>query len=103
MKKICLSLMFFSSVSFAQSTVKLDLLCFSLEVLTKELSKYEEFPLLVANSVREEKGKPSNHSMILLANPETRSWTLVEKTKDENYCVLAIGNQLSPVIKGKAL
>jgi hypothetical protein len=103
MKKLLFSLLMFSTSSFAQTSTKLELSCFPLKDIILEVEKYGEVPLLLANSVREDNNKASNHSIIFLVNPETRSWTLLEKSKNENYCILAIGNYIAPVIKGKTL
>jgi hypothetical protein len=103
MKKFLISLLMLSTSSFAQTSTKIELSCFPLKDIILEVDKYGEVPLLLANSVREENNKTSNHSIIFLVNTETRSWTLLEKSKNENYCILAVGNYIAPVVKGKTL
>jgi hypothetical protein len=103
MKKLFLFLMLFASPSFSQTTKTLTVECYTIDVLAKELGKYSEMPLLIGNSLREEKNKPSQNTLILVANTETRTWTLLEKADDDKYCILGVGNHLSPVTKGKTL
>jgi hypothetical protein len=103
MKKLFLLLLLISNFSFAETKKTLVIYCYPLNQLAKEIDKYDESPLLIANSLREEKNKPSQNSMILVVNPDTRTWTLLEKANDGNYCILAVGNNISPISQGKPL
>lgn len=104
MKKIfATAILLLSATSFAQSSKTIKLECFPLRDIVLELGKYKEVPLLMANSVRPNGNSAEGKALIIFMNKESRSWTIIEKANDEIYCVVALGDHLSPVVNGKLL
>lgn len=97
MKKILFAILLsFSSFSFAQTTKNIKLECYPLKDVVLELNKFNEAPLLLANSFRSE---IERNVLIIFMNTETRTWTILEKYTEEIYCILAMGDQLTPNFK----
>lgn len=95
---------FFSSLSFSQTTIKtIKADCYPLKDIVLELGKYKEAPLLMANSVRPVGSDNQGNALIIFMNTESRTWTIIERANDEIYCIIAIGDHLSPIVKGKLL
>jgi len=71
--------------------------CISLKALTELIRKFEEKPAMAMKSYRTIKGEQVVHGTVLFINYETRSWTLVERTHKDRYCVVAMGQDISPI------
>lgn len=71
--------------------------CFSLKETASLLNEFNEEPFVTGRSVRL---NPANEAIqtavIIFANPQTKTWTIVEKIEDQLYCVLATGTHLQP-------
>ena len=89
----------------ASSTVQAQVLsmpvfCMPLSELTKLIQQFEEEGMLSGVTTREdEKGKETLSPVVIFMNPQTKSWTIVEKVSSDRYCVLAAGGNLKPIIE----
>jgi len=88
--------MFLPSIALAQIKEKVlyELFCIDVSVLEATLEEFKEFPFVRGNSKREPVGMVP---LVLFVNPETKSWTIVEKVEHNTYCVLAMGSGLEAV------
>jgi hypothetical protein len=89
-------LMFFPLVSFAQkeNNATYQTVCVNLAVLESTLQEFEEIPFVRGLSDRDPIGIVS---LVIFVNPKTGSWTIVEKIKTDQYCILAVGNNFEAV------
>ena len=105
-KKIATAVLFvmFSSLALSQSAPELNpplipgqlqVVCSSLAQLESMLKEYSEIPLTRGLVTREN----TTSSLVIFVNPETQSFTVVEKTPNGLYCVLALGQKLEAVPK----
>lgn len=74
------------------------LLCTTSKGLEQVLDKHGEEAALTAMGIRDIDGNFVAVSTVLFINPKTKSWTLVEKIKEDLYCVAALGESISPYI-----
>ena len=82
----------------ADITVDFEGYCMTEPQLKNLLQKYNEKPMFKMSSTRilsENMVKKSPTT--LYANPKEGSWTLVEKSTDELYCVVATGMGITPI------
>lgn len=105
-KKIATAVLFVmsSSLALSQSAPELNpplipgqlqVVCSSLAQLESMLKEYSEIPLARGLVTREN----TTSSLVIFVNPETQSFTVVEKTPNGLYCVLALGQKLEAVPK----
>ena len=77
----------------------IDVICVTEQQIEDTLiEKYKERPMLVMTTSREINGKPTTVSTVLFVNPKTRSWTLAEKWGENNYCVIGMGEGITPYV-----
>lgn len=91
-KLVLVSLLFLSSVAHS-SAFNAVIPCGSMEEAQELLKQYGEKPMLQMNSSRGE----SNNTTILFVNPETKTYTLLEKVTDYHYCVVSSGDKLATI------
>ena len=108
MKKFLLPLLLFPIVAISQSDNSTDngffadtkIVCVSEDVLFKSLNGYGEKPMVHMVSHRKindgTEESINSYPTILFVNPNTGTWTLVEKHTENILCVVTIGQQLKP-------
>ena len=89
-------LVLLSSVAQA-SSLRLTLPCGSMEEVIKILVKYNEKPMLNMKSTRTQDDQPTQTMVTLFVNPETGTYSLVERVSDTLFCVLSSGEDLRVV------
>ena len=79
-------------------TIQLPVPCYSdVKDVSKVIASYGEKAFFKALSSRlTEQEVIFTNEILMFVNPETRSWTLIEITKDRKFCVLAAGFKLEP-------
>ena len=101
MKKILtIFLLLFCIRSFAEVKINLELTCVNSDGLFEMLKEYEEVPFSIGQTLRD--NQSDENSTMLFVNPNTLTWTMVEKlkTKDSTlYCVLAAGSKYQVIFK----
>jgi hypothetical protein len=71
-------------------------ICVSSQDLTKTIDEFKELPYVRGlSSPMSQEGE--NLSLVVFINPETRTFTIVEKAGDNVYCILAVGGGFEPV------
>lgn len=99
LKKLALMLFFGLPLSLASAqqtpptTAKLEIICVTGLDLFKTLKEYVEIPFIRGLTLR----GSTLHPVVLYVNPLTSSWSLVEKTPNGLYCILAVGESFEPV------
>lgn len=100
MQTITKSLVLFALVpvlAWAQPQIRTaQTLCVSGEDLTKTMNEYKEIPFVrgASSSLTEDN---KSLALVVFVNPETRTFTIVEKAGDNLYCILAVGGGFEPV------
>lgn len=89
-------LLFIPSLVFAQRVdkVMIEAYCIGLETLEKTLEEYKEISFVRGLSEREPLGVVS---LVMFVNPQTQTWTMVEKIGADKYCIIATGSKFEPV------
>jgi hypothetical protein len=99
-KKILAIALLIPSVSLAQNpspdTAVYQTMCISAKNLTDLIHEFKEIPYVRGIS-RPVIGDGPPAALVIFVNPKDRSFTIVEKTSENVYCVLAIGNNFEPV------
>lgn len=99
MEKYLVSLiLIFSGTTIAQEnveTLSAPIICTSSTRISEMLTEYNESPALAGYIVRETPYGYRDNQFILYINPDTRSWTLIEKINDL-YCMSASGHSIAP-------
>lgn len=72
--------------------------CISLEQLSSILERHKEEPFLHGTSSREIAGKIVSIPMVIFVNPQTKTWTLIEKYGKDIYCAAGLGRKISPYL-----
>jgi len=74
-------------------------MCVGAVQFAETMASYGEVPFITMLTMR-----PVDKNMeifeeyptVLFMNPDTRTWTLAEKRGNNNYCVVGVGNTISP-------
>jgi len=108
MKKILLPLLLFPVLAIGNSTgeeqefmfVQNKMVCVQAEVVYSSLDEYGEKPMMHMVSQRrtnDENGESINsYPTIMFVNPNTGTWSLVEKHTENILCIVGIGQQIRP-------
>lgn len=93
-----------SNHSIAGDLIKFptELACGGEDLLNSVLNKYEELPFATMSSTREIAGVGFriNH-LIIFVNPKTKTYTMIERFSEEVYCIVSVGEGISPYTKEK--
>ena len=71
-------------------------MCVDSLVLAQTLVEYGEKPALTMTTNREMSKGVESFATVLFVNYQTKSWTLVEQYSEDLYCVIGMGNHLTP-------
>lgn len=74
-------------------TATVQVVCAEYTQVESVIKEYAEIPVAIGLTTR----GTTSHPFVLYINPVTGSWTLVEKTPNELYCVMAVGDNFGPV------
>jgi hypothetical protein len=100
MKTIFLLLLSFPLIAMADTKiVRLPTYCVTIETLSGVLEKHSEQAAMTMVSSREIEGQIITSSTVLFVNFKTKTWTLVEQITEDDYCVIAVGDNITPYIK----
>jgi len=74
-------------------------LCVGPEELSETVKNFQELPFARGISTGlDEKAAPPL-SLVIFVNPDTKTWTIVERVDADTYCIMAVGQQFEPVPK----
>lgn len=82
-----------SMTASAVQRVALPVICTDGATMAETLATYGELPMMTMMTTRE---GSEDSATVMFANPETRSWTLVEEIRDDVYCAVSMGQGLAP-------
>lgn len=99
MKKLLISLLFLPTIAFANELVLFQAMCLDRETMDKVLSDNKEEPFVTGVGHRVSEGDKVYHPTVIFMNPKTGSWTLVEITSENKYCITAVGSKMLPYIE----
>jgi len=97
MKKLLSTLLFLPALAIGQvESVYFESICVPQKDLEASMMKHGEKPFITALAYRITEGKPMSHPIVVFMNPNTKSWTLVEKTDSNSFCVIGVGTKMEP-------
>jgi hypothetical protein len=103
MKKLLATLLFMPVIAFSQSNeaeeINIPTYCVSIKILEEVLTEFNELPMLRGKTERHVNGVSTENTLVIFMNPETKTWTIVEKMANGSYCVLSAGASFEPVPK----
>ena len=101
-KKLLSTLLFLPALAIGQSEiVQFESICVPLEILEESMKKYGEKPFITSTGHRMFGDVKISHATVLFMNPETKTWTMVEKVESNSYCIIGIGSNMKPYIERK--
>lgn len=78
-------------------TVPVDLVCVNSGQIDNILDEFGEIPFVHMKSQRQQGSRPVvSNSLIIFANPKTKTYTMVEQYAPEIFCIVATGEGLAP-------
>lgn len=98
-KLIAAALISFPLLSLAQSKHNLEVECFTRSDLALLLTEYGENPFAIGSTLRIDNRGADESFLIVFLNAKTQTWTIVEKSKNNLYCVLSAGSNFSLITK----
>jgi hypothetical protein len=90
--------------SIANEVIKLptELVCASEAGVEEVLNKYGEIPFATMTTFREISGSGfTNNPMVIFVNPKTKTFTILEQITTDLYCVVSLGDNISPYLEEK--
>lgn len=84
------------------STYNIVTYCVTKKMLATMLVDYQELPSIAMSSVRNVMtDNVTVNPGILFVNYSTKTWTLVEKVNNNKFCIVAIGQDITPYVDPK--
>jgi hypothetical protein len=96
-KKLLSTLLFLPALAIAQvDYVQFETVCVSKKMLDETVAKHGEKPFVIAVGHRLVDEKKVFHPVIMFMNPNTKTWTLVERIEPDTFCVVGVGSKMEP-------
>jgi hypothetical protein len=73
--------------------------CVSSQDLQDSLTEWKELPTAQGKSLRKVDKDTVTGKLVIFINPKTGTWTIVEELTKDKFCVIAMGEEFSPVPK----
>lgn len=93
-----IAMAFIVSVTHAQQ-MNIPSFCVSFEQLQDGLTEWNELPVALGQSVRNTDNGVIKSTLIVYINSKTGTWTIVEELFKGKFCIVAMGEEFSPVPK----
>lgn len=93
-----------SNHSIAGELIKFptELTCGGEDQFNAVLDKYEELPFATMSSTREIPGVGFKiNPVVIFVNPKTKTYTMIERLSEEVYCIVSVGDGITPYTKEK--
>jgi hypothetical protein len=84
------------SLVHAQKIEKFDAVCADSKAIQQLLRDYQEVPALEMVSVREQGSRTIENPAGFFINYETKTWSFIEKTGQNKFCIIAVGGEIAP-------
>jgi len=75
-------------------------LCVGPEALSETVKNFQELPFARGLSTNMGDAEAPPLSLVIFVNPETQTWTIVERVTANQYCIMAVGQKFEPVPAG---
>jgi len=101
-KKIITSLaltvgLFHTSIASELKQINSQLVCGNYDSIDATIKEYNEIPFVRMSGYRlSSSGNVSQNQIVIFVNPQTKTYTIVERFSSEIYCVVSIGEKMSP-------
>jgi len=96
-KKLLSTLLFLPALAMGQvEYVNFETVCVSQKMLEESMMKHGEKPFITAVGHRLNGDKRAFHPVVMFMNPNTKSWTLVERIEPNTFCIIGIGTKMEP-------
>jgi hypothetical protein len=79
--------------------INLPIYCVNVKTLSEVLEKHGEEAAMTMSSSRDIQDQIITSSTVLFVNFKTKTWTMVERLTNDNYCVIAVGDNITPFTK----
>jgi hypothetical protein len=91
------TLLFLPALAIAQvEYVHFETICIDQKMLEETTAKHGEKPFITAVGHRLVGDKKVFHPVVMFMNPNTKSWTLVERVEPNSFCVIGVGTKMEP-------
>ena len=96
--KLLSTLLFVPALAMASDSpiVFFEAVCTDLKTVSGTIKEYGELPFLTSTGHRIDGDKKKYNPTFLFLNPQSRSWTMVEKVDENVFCVIAAGTKMEP-------
>ena len=98
MKKILTTLLLAATATVAHANeYNLNVKCVPFRVIDALTAEYKELPFVRGASVRDGERGSRSIPFVFYLNARTGSWTFTERISENEFCILASGEQFEPV------
>jgi hypothetical protein len=98
MKKILITLLLAATATVAHANeYNLNVKCVPFPVIEALTIEYNELPFIRGASVRDGERGSRSIPFVFYLNARTGSWTLTERISENEFCIMASGEQFEPV------
>lgn len=94
---VATSLVMMSFAPQASTEINVTGACVDQHTLNTMLTIYGELPVVRGISAREVDGQPVESGLVLFVNPSTHTFTVVERTGENTFCLIAAGTRVEAV------
>lgn len=96
--KFLSTLLFIPALAMASDpeVVLFEALCTDSKSISATVGEYGELPFLTASGHRVDRDRKKYNPTFLFLNPQSKSWTMVEKVDENIFCVIAAGTKMEP-------
>jgi hypothetical protein len=84
------------SIASESGVIKVEVVCTTIQTLDEVLTKYGEEAALMMVAIRESSGNIRANPVVFFMNSKTKTWTLVEQISEKEYCIIAMGEKVTP-------
>ncbi len=97
MKKALVCLLLVTGIAQAQVNMHMPVSCMSKTEVAQYLKGFNEQPVAIAEITRKIEDVGQTNVILLFVNPNTSTWTIVEKPSGELYCIVLGGSNFNVV------
>ena len=96
-KKLLSTLLFVPALAIGQvESVHFETVCVSQKILEESITKHGEKPFITAVGHRMVGNRKVFHPVVMFMNPDTKTWTVVERIEPDSFCIVAVGSKIEP-------
>jgi hypothetical protein len=100
MKKLIAALLLaFPILTVSQTKFNVEVECYTRKDLALLLTEYGEVPYAIGSTMRGDEKGVDESFLIVFINQKTQTWSIVEKSKNNLYCILSAGSNFNLITK----